>query len=131
MKFLLDQGLPRTTVTHLREIGLEAEHTGELGLATATDEAILTEARNRGAIVVTLDSDFHTLLALSRAPLPSAIRIRIEGLKGEDAARIMQQVAAAIEQELSAGVAVTVTHRRMAVRHLPLIGPTQETDDEQ
>ena len=57
MKFLLDQGLPRSTVGHLQAMRLDAEHVGHLGLATATDEAILTEGRNRDAVVVTLDSD--------------------------------------------------------------------------
>ena len=65
MKFLLDQGLPRSTVQHLQDFGLEAVHVGSLVLATATDETILAEGRDRGAIVVTLDSDFHALLGLT------------------------------------------------------------------
>jgi len=56
---------------------------------TASDEAILEEGWNRDAIVVTLDSDFHALLALSNALSPSVIRIRMQGLKGDDAARII------------------------------------------
>ena len=121
MKFLLDQGLPRSTVGHLQAMGLEAEHVGNLGLATATDETILTEGRNRDAIVVTLDSDFHALLALSNASSPSVIRIRVQGLKGEGVARIIQQVVEATDHDLTAGAAVTVTDRRLALRRLPLI----------
>ena len=121
MKFLLDQGLPRSTVGHLQAMGLEAEHVGILGLATATDETILTEGRNRDAIVVTLDSDFHALLAFSNASSPSVIRIRVQGLKGEDVARIIQQVVEATEHDLTASTAVTVTDRRLALRRLPLI----------
>ena len=76
---------------------------------------------------MTLDSDFHALLALSNASSPSVIRIRIQGLKGEDVARIIQQVVQATEQELIAGAAVTVTDRRLALRRLPLIADqTQE-----
>lgn len=92
MEFLLDQGLPRSTVQHLQALGLEAEHVGDLGLATATDEAILAEGCARGAIVVTLDADFHANLARSGAAQPSVIRIRIQGLKGEDVARVIKQV---------------------------------------
>jgi len=122
MKFLLDQGLPRSTVHHLQGMGLEAEHVGSLGLATASDETILDEGRNRGAIVVTLDSDFHALLALSNASSPSVIRIRMQGLKGEDVARVIRQVVEATERDLVAGAAITVTDRRLALRRLPLLG---------
>ena len=121
MKFLLDQGLPRSTVQHLQALGLEAEHVGALGLAAATDEAILAEARARSAIVVTLDADFHALLARSRGASPSVIRIRIQGLKGENTARVIGRVVQAVQADLLAGAAVTVTDRRLALRRLPLI----------
>ncbi|MCR9292147.1 MAG: DUF5615 family PIN-like protein [bacterium] len=121
MKFLLDQGLPRSTISHLQRLGHEAEHVGELGMATAKDEGILAEGASRGAIVVTLDSDFHALLALSNASSPSVIRIRTAGLKGDGVSRVIQQVALAVEADLMAGAAVTVNDRRLAVRRLPLI----------
>ena len=58
-------------------------------MAMAKDEVILAEGETRGAIVVTLDSDFHALLALSSASLPSVIRIRTQGLKGEGVADVI------------------------------------------
>ena len=57
MKLLLDQGLPRGTIRHLAELGIAAEHVGDLGMAKATDARILASARERRAVVVTLDSD--------------------------------------------------------------------------
>ncbi len=122
MKFLLDQGLPRSTVGHLQGMGLEAEHVGSLGLATASDETILDEGRDRRAVVVTLDSDFHALLALSNASAPSVIRIRMQSLKGDDIARTIRQVVEIAESDLAAGAAITVTDRRLALRRLPLLG---------
>ena len=121
MKFLLDQGLPRSTVRHLQKMGMEAEHAGCLGLASASDETILDEGRDRGAIVVTHDSDFHALLALSNASSPSVIRIRIQGMKGGRIARVIQQVVHVTKSDLLAGAAVTVSERRLALRRLPLI----------
>lgn len=120
MKFLLDQGLPRSTVQHLQAIGIDAEHVGPLGLAAATDEAILNEGRLRGAVVVTLDADFHAILARTRAAMPSVVRIRTQGLKGEGMARLIGQVVRAVESDLQAGAAVTVTDRRLTLRRLPL-----------
>ncbi|MBN2022766.1 MAG: DUF5615 family PIN-like protein [Pirellulales bacterium] len=75
MKLLLDQGLPRSTVHHLADIGVAAEHVGDLGLARATDAQILDVARERGSAVVTLDADFHALLATSRAAGPDSFAI--------------------------------------------------------
>lgn len=83
MKFLLDQGLPRSTASLLRDTGIDTVHTGEIGLATAVDSDILQHAQRESRVVVTLDADFHALLALSGASTPSVIRIRIEGLRAQ------------------------------------------------
>lgn len=72
MRFLLDQGLPRSTIAHLASVGLDSEHAGDLGLALASDSTILEEGRRRDAVVVTLDSDFHALLAQSNGPVRGA-----------------------------------------------------------
>jgi len=61
MKFLLDQGIPRSAVAHLKNKNLHAEHVGQLGMAKASDQEILEKAIQSDAIVVTLDSDFHML----------------------------------------------------------------------
>ena len=50
MKYLLDQGLSRSTVEYLREMGIESEHVGNLGMAAASDAEILEEGRKRDAV---------------------------------------------------------------------------------
>ncbi len=92
MKLLLDQGLPRSAAELLREAGIDAVHVGEIDCATADDAAILQRGRDEERMVITLDADFHALLALSRATTPSVIRIRIEGLYGQKAADLIQAV---------------------------------------
>lgn len=118
--FLLDQGLPRSAVDHLRSAGYDAVHTSTIGLASAPDDAILERARSESRVVVTLDADFHALLATSGARRPSTIRIRQEGLRGEDVARIVALVVAAGEAELQAGVVATVQEGRIRWRKLPI-----------
>ncbi len=103
MKFLLDQGLPRSTVKHLASAGIQAEHVGQIGLASSSDLAILDHARHHGAVVVTLDADFHHLLAVSRATAPSVVRIRIESLKGDQLTAILMQVVATAGANLQSG----------------------------
>ena len=68
MRLLLDQGLPRSTVLHLRDKGIEAIHVGDKGLATAADSNILDYGHQEGLVVVTLDADFHALWPLLGLP---------------------------------------------------------------
>jgi predicted nuclease of predicted toxin-antitoxin system len=82
MKLLLDQGLPRSAVTELASLGWDVVHVGEIGMAAATDQEILRRADAEQRAVVTLDADFHTMLALQGASSPSVIWVRIEGLRG-------------------------------------------------
>lgn len=120
MKLLLDQGLPRSTVTHLAANGIAAIHVGDLGMAAATDIAILETARQQQDVVVTLDAEFHQLLAVSRAKSPSVIRIRIEGLKGVALAAVLNQVLSTAAAELEVGAVVSVTTSKIRVRLLPI-----------
>ena len=120
MKLLLDQGLPRSTARLLRETGIDTVHVSEIGYSTSEDAVILERGREEDSTVVTLDADFHTLLALSGATSPSVIRIRIEGLKGETAANLIRTVLMQCEEDLKQGAVVTVERRRIRVRKLPL-----------
>ena len=83
IKLLLDQGLPRSASRLLCKAGIDTIHVAEIGFSTAEDREILAKAKEDNRVVVTLDADFHALLALSGAISPSVIRIRIERLKAE------------------------------------------------
>lgn len=121
MKLLLDQGLPRSAAAALRELGHDVVHAGEVGLATASDAVARAEAR----AVVTLDADFHALLAVGRAVAPSVIRLRIEGLRGPAAGTLIERVILTCADDLAAGSAVTVEEdagaHRVRVHRLPLV----------
>lgn len=120
MKLLLNQGLPRSTVRILEEIGIEAEHVGDLGLATAADASILEIAIEHNSVVVTLDADFHSILALAAAARPSVVQIRIEGLKGEQLAMILSQVVETASDQLEKGAVASVTPGRIRIHSLPI-----------
>lgn len=120
MKLLLDQGLPRSTTSYLAAGGIAAVHVGDLGMAAASDLAILSKAQEEQAVVVTLDADFHKMLAVSQATAPSVIRIRIEGLKGDELAALLIQVIANAAAELASGALVSVTETRIRIRLLPI-----------
>ena len=83
MKLLLDQAVPRSAAKLLREANFDTLHVGEISMSAAEDVEILERAREEKRIVVTLDADFHTLLALNDATEPSVIRIRIQRLRAQ------------------------------------------------
>ena len=120
MKLLLDQGLPRSTVPCLEAAGIESVHVGEVALSRADDSDILEYARHDGLVVVTLDADFHALIALSGACDPSVIRIRIEGLNAEALARLLGRIVSGFCSDIERGALLSVTPLRVGVRKLPL-----------
>jgi predicted nuclease of predicted toxin-antitoxin system len=121
MKLLLDQGLPRSAAVLLREAGIDTVHVGEIGYSNAEDLSILEKGREDGRVVVTLDADFHAILALSGATSPSVIRIRMEGLRGEKAARLIQLLITHCGEDLKRGAVATVQVGRIRIRELPLL----------
>ena len=127
IKILLDQGLPRSAAELLRQQGWDALHVGDVGLATASDQAILKHAEQQGSTVVTLDADFHALLAVSDARTPSVVRLRIEGLKGRELAALLVRVWDRAGIALTRGAIATVTPTSIRIKDLP-IGqkPTQD-----
>lgn len=120
MQLLLDQGLPRTAAELLSNAGVDTLHVGDIGMATAEDSQILNYAESERRIVVTLDSDFHTLLAKDNASSPSVIRVRIEGLKAIAFTQLMLSVLAQCTEALKgSGCAVTVQDQKIRIRRLP------------
>jgi predicted nuclease of predicted toxin-antitoxin system len=117
---LLDQGVPRDAAGRLRDLGYECIHVGEVGMSTAPDEEILRLALEKNAIIVTLDADFHAILAVSGAERPSVIRIRIQGLRAEEISERIHSVTKRFESELMAGLLVTVKKRKTTSHKLPI-----------
>jgi predicted nuclease of predicted toxin-antitoxin system len=120
MRWLLDQGLPRSSAALLNEASQDAIHVGDVGMAGATDPSILLHALHEDRVVVTLDADFHSLLALNGSSRPSVIRIREEGLKGEALAKVILCIARQFEKELEGGCVMSYQGGKIRYSKLPL-----------
>jgi hypothetical protein len=113
---VLDQGVPRDAASRFRELGYECTHVGEIEMWNAADNEILNWALKTGAVVVTLDADFHTILAVSGAsgtfgyPPPNP-RLASGGNGGTDSAGSRQ-----IWRRLEKG---STGHRQSAQDHMP------------
>lgn len=122
IRLVLDQGVPRDAARLLRANGFACEHVGELGMSRAEDTEILELARQRQATVITLDADFHMILAVSAATGPSVIRLRLQGLDGAKVADLIAQVVERFTQELRRGCMITVKPRKTTCHKLPVVG---------
>jgi predicted nuclease of predicted toxin-antitoxin system len=122
VRLVLDQGIPRDAATLLRRMGYVCTHVGEIGMWMATDHEILAWAAQQKATVITLDADFHTILAVSAAAAPSVIRIRMQGLDSTAAVEIIRRVVAHYEADLTSGALVTVKARKITCHRLPIGG---------
>lgn len=122
MHLILDQGIPRDAATRLRELGLACTHVGEIGMSKATDQEILAHSVEKRAAIITLDADFHTMVAVSGAVGPSVVRLRVQGLQADAIVQIIQNVLAVFEADLEIGALVTVKGHKMTCHKLPVGG---------
>ena len=121
MKLLLDQGLPRSAADLLRHAGIETIHVAEIGMSSAEDADIIRHGLEQQSVIVTLDADFHALLALSGASAPSVIRLRVEGLRAAQLVTLLEQLIEQFDEDLEQGSLLTVQQTRVRVRRLPLL----------
>ena len=119
MRILLDEGLPRSAAALLRADGHECVHVAEIGLRGAPDVQILLYALENTFLIVSLDADFHSQLAITNASAPSVIRIRIDGLKALETKQLIADVLRRFAAELSLGVAVSVGRSSVRIHKLP------------
>jgi predicted nuclease of predicted toxin-antitoxin system len=118
----LDQGIRHRVAADLRGLGWDVVHTADIGLATSSDEEIMTRASESGRTIVTLDSDFSMLLALSGVRRPSVIHLRIPRLSRAQTVRLVRQVVAELQAQLQRGCIVSVSDQRLRIRSLPVAG---------
>jgi predicted nuclease of predicted toxin-antitoxin system len=101
----------------------DAVHVRDYGLQSAEDLVILERACIEERVVVSTDSDFAMLLALSRRSKPSFILFReADIVRAQDYASRILECLPLLEQELNTGCAVTFRRGRFRVRSLPIAG---------
>jgi predicted nuclease of predicted toxin-antitoxin system len=86
----------------------------------AKDEKILHMAASEGFVVVTLDADFHAIVAVRQMCFPSVIRLRREGCRAEDVLKILQPMLFRYQAKLVAGCLISVKDNQTTIRALPI-----------
>lgn len=122
MRFLVDANLSPRVARTLTNRGFDSTHVADVGLLAADDEAIFQRAARDNAVIITADSDFAALLALSRGTKPSVVQLRhlAERSVDEHIALLAANLPSVID-DLERGAIVSLSPTRLAVRDLPIM----------
>ena len=131
MRFLLDMPISPGLAVWLREQGHDVVHAAEIGLARATDMALLKQAQNESRVVITADLDLGRLLALAAAEGPGVILIRGGSYAEAQLRELIGQVLEVVRQQDLETSMTVVDKRRLRRTQLPLrrAGDSESMDD--
>jgi predicted nuclease of predicted toxin-antitoxin system len=119
MKLLIDMNLSPEWVPFLASAGVEPEHWPSIGHADAEDIEIATYAREHGFVILTQDTDFGTILAITQETKPSVVQIRSDDAAPEAIGARVVQALKQMRAELAAGAILTIDVSRACLRLLP------------
>jgi predicted nuclease of predicted toxin-antitoxin system len=121
LKFLIDNGLSPAVADALRLAGYDAVHVGLRGLAAASDELLFDLAAREGRTIVSVDTDFGTLLATRNERFPSVILFRrTSGRRPSLQVSLLLSNLDQLHEALFAGSIVVFSDSRIRVRKLPI-----------
>ena len=120
MKFLLDENMPPSLAGKIKSIGYEARHVIEIGYNSTPDFKICDLAALTNEIILTHDTDFGTILALSGANKPSVILFRWQIITLITVFQFLEKYLIELENDLNEGCLVAVDDNKMRLRLLPL-----------
>lgn len=121
MRFLLDQCLSVDLVHLLAEAGHDVVHLSDRGMQRAQDPAVLDLARAEQRVLVSVDTDFGTLLTRTGASSPSVVLFRRStGRRPGAQAAIPLDNLAQIADALGEGSVVVLEEGRVRIRRLPV-----------
>lgn len=121
MKFLLDENMPPSLAGLLQDAGHDARHVIEIGYNNTPDFKITEFAAVSGEIIITHDTDFGTILALTGKNSPSVILFRWQAITAQAVFQFLKKHLPQLEENLSKGALIVVDEHKVRIRILPLL----------
>jgi len=121
VRLIIDANLSPRIADRLRAAGHDAVHVADIGMLNASDDAILVHAAAAGQVIISADTDFGELLAVSGATRPSVVLLRsADHLTPDQQATLLIANLPAVAADLDSGAAVSIARGRLRVRPLPV-----------
>ncbi len=120
MRLLIDEALQQRVAELLAAAGHDAVHAVAVGMQAARDRTLLERARKEGRVVVTTDTDFGMLLALSGEGDPSVILLRGIDDRAEARAAAIAAAISSVDDALGRGAVAVIEPSRIRIRELPI-----------
>jgi predicted nuclease of predicted toxin-antitoxin system len=120
MRFLIDMPVSPRTASWLIDLGHDAVHALDLGLGCAPDSALLERAAREQRVVITADTDFPQLLALSGSTMPGVILLRGGAYTRQETEGLLARVLDAVSESVLMRSICVVDRGRVRCRALPL-----------
>lgn len=121
IRIVVDVNLSPSWLPVFEKHDIPALHWSSVGDIRASDDAVLTWARENGYVVFTHDLDYGAILAWTREAGPSVIQVRTHDVLPDALERVLITAIREYEEQLGMGAIVTVDEVRGRVRLLPLV----------
>ena len=116
MRFLLNMNVPRGLGTRLTAQGHECRHVGDMGMARASDVAIVQEARRNREVIVTHDLDYGRILFFDAEPRCSVVIFRVRNTHPDNLFSRLMSNWIEIEKPLAEGAIVVLEDAALRIR---------------
>jgi predicted nuclease of predicted toxin-antitoxin system len=120
VKLLVDEALQDEVAHRLSAAGHDAAHVRQLGLGGHTDDEVMVLALEQDRLLITTDTDFGTILALTGADGPNVLLLRGVGDTVDERVSAILDILPRVEYELSEGAVIVLEPDRYRVRFLPI-----------
>jgi predicted nuclease of predicted toxin-antitoxin system len=115
MIFIIDAHLPRVICTYFKNQGHQAIHTLELPEKNLTDDTEIAQiAFEKGAIVISKDSDFYHSFLLHRKP-PKLVLVKVGNMRLPELRNLFEQEALKIAELMKVHSLIEVHQNQILV----------------